>query len=76
MPDESALPADPPDSGFNALDEQIVAEIHILVDFISGRGDKSLAGGAVGKLPAGFTDYGNALSEFFRISDSMADARR
>jgi len=51
----------------DAFDQQLVAEIRILVDFISGRGDKNLGAGAQGKLPSDCRTYADGLAEFFRI---------
>ena len=51
----------------DAFDQQLIAEIRILVDFISGRGDKSLGAGTQGRLPSNCRTYADALAEFFRI---------
>ena len=51
----------------DAFDQQLVAEIRILVDFISSRGDRSLGAGAQGKLPSDCRTYADGLAEFFRI---------
>lgn len=64
----AALDPNDPDVPIEEFDRQLLAEISILVDFISSRGDKTLAAGPVGKLPAGFVTYADALREYFKIA--------
>ena len=71
-PEKAATAREPREAGTivtetDAFDQQLVAEIRILVDFISSRGDKSLGAGAQGKLPSDCRTYADGLAEFFRI---------
>jgi hypothetical protein len=55
----------------------LIAEINLLLDFISGRSDRTLGGGQQLRMPDGYTDYGAMLSEFFAIRSraSQSEAR-
>lgn len=57
----------PPVSQTDGFDRQLMFEIRILADFVSSRGDRSLASGSAGKLPEGSATYGQALERFFEI---------
>ena len=45
----------------------LIAEINLLLDFISGRSDRTLVGSQQMRMPAPYTDYGQMLDKFFDI---------
>jgi hypothetical protein len=45
----------------------LIAEINLLLDFISGRSDRTLGGGQQLRMPDQYTDYGAMLNTFFDI---------
>ena len=53
----------------------LIAEINLLLDFISGRSDRTLGSGQQMRVPEGYKDYGTMLSRFFDIRSRVLQTR-
>lgn len=49
----------------------LIAEINMLLEFVSGRSDRTLGGGQQSRFP-GVGDYNDALTKFFEIRQKVS----
>ena len=63
----------PPDRGESSADpSSLIAEINLLLDFISGRRNLTLGGGKDERLPFGAATYHDALERYFEIREKCS----